>query len=208
MTKPELILIGAGGHARSCIDVIELGDKYQIAGLVDAQISDESGQGYPVLGTDQDLTDLAKQYKYALIAVGQILSAKTRIRLFSQAATAGFQFPTIISPNAYVSKNAQIGSGTIVMHGAVVNANARIGQNCIINSRSLIEHDVEVADHCHISTASVVNGGVRIGSGTFMGSGCVVKEYVTIGAGCIVGMGQIVLNDLADSTQMKGPQQK
>jgi len=208
MRKPELILIGAGGHARSCIDVIELGDEYQIAGLVDSQTSDKFDTRYPMLGTGQDLTALAKQYRYALIAVGQILSPETRIRLFSQAATAGFQFPTIISPNAYVSKNAQIGSGTIVMHGAIVNANARIGQNCIINSRSLIEHDAEVADHCHISTASVINGGVRIGSGTFIGSGCVVKEYVNIGAGCIVGMGQKVLNDLADSTQMKGPQQK
>jgi len=30
----EIILIGAGGHARACIDVIELAGKYKIAGLV------------------------------------------------------------------------------------------------------------------------------------------------------------------------------
>jgi len=34
MSKPSLILIGAGGHAHACIDVIEQQDKYQIAGLV------------------------------------------------------------------------------------------------------------------------------------------------------------------------------
>ena len=34
MSKPGLILIGAGGHARSCIDVIEQQGQYQIAGLV------------------------------------------------------------------------------------------------------------------------------------------------------------------------------
>ncbi len=31
----KIILVGAGGHARSCIDVIELTGFYKIAGLVE-----------------------------------------------------------------------------------------------------------------------------------------------------------------------------
>jgi len=31
----NLILIGAGGHCRSCIDVIEAEKKYKIIGLID-----------------------------------------------------------------------------------------------------------------------------------------------------------------------------
>ena len=31
----NIILIGAGGHCNSCIDVIELEKKYKIIGLVD-----------------------------------------------------------------------------------------------------------------------------------------------------------------------------
>jgi N,N'-diacetyllegionaminate synthase len=48
MMKPELILIGGGGHFKSCIDVIERQRKYRIAGIVDtpekkqATDSDES----------------------------------------------------------------------------------------------------------------------------------------------------------------------
>ena len=34
MRKSELIVIGAGGHSRSCIDTIEQEGKYKIAGLV------------------------------------------------------------------------------------------------------------------------------------------------------------------------------
>jgi phage gp45-like len=41
VTKSDLILIGAGGHSRSCIDVIEQEGKYRIAGLVGAK--DEVG---------------------------------------------------------------------------------------------------------------------------------------------------------------------
>ena len=33
--KEEIILIGGGGHCKSCIDVIEQEGKYQIAGIVD-----------------------------------------------------------------------------------------------------------------------------------------------------------------------------
>jgi len=34
MTKPSLILIGAGGQARACIDVIEQEGFFQISGLI------------------------------------------------------------------------------------------------------------------------------------------------------------------------------
>ena len=39
-----------------------------------------------------------------------------------------FNFPVIISPKAYVSKEAKIGEGTIIMHGAIVNKNSKIGK--------------------------------------------------------------------------------
>ena len=32
--KKKIILIGAGGHAESCIDVIKKNKKYQIVGLI------------------------------------------------------------------------------------------------------------------------------------------------------------------------------
>jgi hypothetical protein len=37
MNKPGVILIGAGGHAHACIDVIEQQGHYHIAGLVGIQ---------------------------------------------------------------------------------------------------------------------------------------------------------------------------
>ena len=119
MSKPKLILIGAGGHAHACIDVIEQHGQYQIAGLVG--MSEEMHTrhfGYSVIATDGDLPQLAKDYQYALITVGQIQTSDHRIRLYQQATELGFQLPVIIAPSAHVSCHATIGSGTIVMHGA------------------------------------------------------------------------------------------
>ena len=59
----KILLIGAGGHARSCIDIIETVGQFKIAGLVEK--NDANGNeslGYPVIGTDDDLSDLRKKY--------------------------------------------------------------------------------------------------------------------------------------------------
>ena len=206
-TKPQLILIGAGGHARSCIDVIEEQGYFQIAGLVgfpEQRDSQQLDYGYAVIGADSDLSSLANIYEHALITIGQTQSAGHRIRLYQEITQLGFQLPVIIASTAYVSPHATIGAGTIVMHGAIVNAGAQIGNNCIINSRALIEHDARVEDHCHISTGAILNGDVTVGSGSFIGSGSVTKHGITIGNGCVVGMGTSVRHNLSDQLCFTG----
>lgn len=205
MSKPDLILIGAGGHAHACIDVIEQDDKYQIAGLVGMPEEIHARHlGYSVIATDSDLPQLAKEYLYAFIATGQIRSPDNRIRLYLRANTLGFQLPAFIAPTAHVSRHATIGAGTIVMHGAIVNAGARVGANCIINTRALLEHDVTVEDHCHISTGAILNGDVKVGAGSFVGSGSVIKEGVMLGKSCLVGMGLSVRHNQGDRMRFVG----
>jgi sugar O-acyltransferase (sialic acid O-acetyltransferase NeuD family) len=190
MSKPSLILIGAGGHARACIDVIEHLDAFKIAGLIgtEEELQHEC-MGYSVIATDSHLPSLAKKYQYALITVGQIESPLIRQRLYEQALELGFKLPTIISPIAYVSRHTVVGDGTIVMHGAIVNAGAKVGNNSIINTNALIEHDATVSEHCHISTGAIVNGTANIGCGSFVGSGSIIKQGLTLGSKCVVGMG-------------------
>jgi sugar O-acyltransferase (sialic acid O-acetyltransferase NeuD family) len=205
MTKPSLILIGAGGHARSCIDVIEQQGFFQIAGLVGLPEQQYTQYlGYAVIGMDSDLPELAKIYQYALISTGQIQTAEHRIRLYQKATKCGFKLPVIIAPTAHVSQHATLGAGTIVMHGAIINAGVRVGRNCIINSRALLEHDSNIEDHCHISTGAILNGDVTVGDGSFIGSGSVIKQGVAIGDSCLVGMGLTVRNNLSDHAYFTG----
>lgn len=195
MSKESIILVGGGGHCKSCIDVIEQMNRFTIAGIID--LPDKVGQsvlGYPIIATDDDLPAMTKIYQYFLITVGQIKTPATRIRLFAQLIEAAVNLPVIISPFAYVSKHTQIGKGTIVLHQAVINADAHVGQNCIINTKALIEHDARIGDHCHISTGAIVNGGVHIGQGTFYGSGAVTKEYTVIAEKSFIKANSLVKN--------------
>jgi sugar O-acyltransferase (sialic acid O-acetyltransferase NeuD family) len=206
VSKPSVLLIGAGGHARVCIDVIEQEGKFSVVGLVG--LVDEVGTrvlGYPVLGSDAELQELLREHRHALVTVGQIKTPDLRIHLFDQVERSGCSTPVVVSPRAYVSSHATIGAGSIVMHGAVVNAGAVVGRNCIINSQSLVEHDVVVEDHCHIATAVALNSGVRIGAGTFVGSNSTVRQSVTIGERCVVGMGTRVLADCEAGTRVVSP---
>lgn len=203
MSKPSILLVGAGGHARACIDVIEQEGRFTVAGLVG--LSHEIGTrmlGYPVLGTDADLLALLGDYGNALVTVGQIKTPEKRIQLFDLLERNGFVMPTVVSPHAYVSPHAQLGAGTIVMHGVVVNAGAVVGRNCILNSQSLVEHDVRISDHCHISTAAAINSGVCIGAGTFIGSCSSVRQCISIGERCLIGIGQRVLANCEAGTHM------
>jgi len=191
--KEKIILIGGGGHCKSCIDVIEQESRFTIAGVVDVlEKQQETVLGYPMIGTDDDLVELIKSCRKVLISLGQIKTPKRRMELFYMLKQTGAQFPVIKSPLAYVSPHAQVAEGTIVMHHALINAGASVGKNCIINTKALVEHDAVIEDDCHISTGAVVNGGVTIGRGSFFGSGAVAKEYVSLPANSFIKANSII----------------
>jgi sugar O-acyltransferase (sialic acid O-acetyltransferase NeuD family) len=205
MNKENIILIGAGGHALSCIDVIEQENKYNIHGLVG--LKDEVGKkisGYDVIATQDELVNLSKDFRYAFITIGQIKNVKLRIDLYESVLNTGFKIPSITSPQSYISRTAQIGSGTIIMNGVIINSDVRIGNNCIINSKALIEHGTQVADHCHISTGAILNGDCIVGSKSFIGSGAIVKHGITIKTSSFVNMGQIVTKNSDNLKNLAG----
>jgi sugar O-acyltransferase (sialic acid O-acetyltransferase NeuD family) len=179
--KHKILLIGGGGHCRSVIDVIELENKFIIAGIIDKkELIGSKVLDYKIIGCDDDLEELHKTYKYAFVTVGHIKSNSLRVKLFNKLKNIGYILPTIISPLAYVSKYAFVDEATIVHHQALLNANAKIGKNCIVNSKALIEHDVIIENNCHISTGAIINGGVIVKENSFVGSGAIVKEYINI----------------------------
>jgi len=197
MSKKKIILLGGGGHCRSCIDVIESGNAFKIAGIVEQSRRNKTKSilGYPVIGYDNDLEILKKKYDYALITVGQIGASNIRQRLFNHLKKSEFSLPVIISPYAHVSKHATIDDGTIVMHQAIVNAGAHIGCNCILNTRCLIEHDAKIGDHTHISTAAILNGEAVIGSGSFVGSNAIIVHGVKLPDNYFFKAGSLIISE-------------
>jgi len=199
MHKKEIILIGGGGHCKSCIDVIEREDKYQIKGIID--LPSELGKtilGYEIIGNDSEIINYIKAGYNFLITIGHMGDSMLREDLFDLVSNNQGNLPVIISPNAYVSNHAKVRKGTIIMHNAIVNADASIGQNCIINSKALIEHDCVIKDHTHISTNTTLNGEVMIGENCFIGSSSVIRNSVKITSKTVIGAGSVVVKDVIE----------
>lgn len=188
----NVILIGGGGHCVSCIDIIEAENKYKIQGILDSE--DKIGKivsGYEIIGSDDMIIELSNTC-YFLITIGQMGSYSKRSIIFEKLKRMNAKIAKVVSPFAYVSRNARIGSGTIVMHGALINADASIGDNCIINSKALIEHGTVIEDNCHISTGVIVNGNSSVKKNSFIGSHSTIVQGVTVGSGSFVKANSLV----------------
>ena len=190
--KPNLVLIGGGGHCVSVIDIIENGNKFNILGILDSNIIENNILGYKILGGDNLIPELVNENTYFLITVGQIKSYSTRKKIAKILIENKAKLATVISSLAYVSKHASIEEGSVIMNHAVVNAKAKIGKNCIINTMSNIEHGASIGEFCHISTCAVVNGESVIGNGTFIGSNATISNNVVIKDNSVISSGKFI----------------
>ena len=193
--KENLLIVGAGGHSMSCLEVIMLENKFNIFGFTDNKIK-KNLDNFKVLGSDRDIHKIRKKCKNILIGLGSINDIKSRWVIYKRAKKLKFNFPVIISPRSYIAKSASLDDGTIVLNDAIINSNTKIGKNCILNNKSLIEHDVKIGNNTHVATGSIINGGVEIGDNVFIGSGSIIKENVRIKSNSIIGMGSIVLKNV------------
>ncbi len=191
--KLDIILVGAGGHAKSCVDVIEQAGQYTIKGFLDVSARvGEKVLGYPILDTDDNCAQYLSETTHFLVTVGHVTRSELRQTIYNKISSYGAKFATIISPFAYVAKSATIGKGAIVMHHALVNAEAVIEENCIINSKALIEHDSKIKAHSHIATGAIVNGGAEIGINSFVGSNAIVIQGAILPDASFVKAGERV----------------
>jgi sugar O-acyltransferase (sialic acid O-acetyltransferase NeuD family) len=200
MPKSKVLIVGAGGHAASCIEVIEAEKRYQILGLIGTK--DEIGKihlGHKVISSDNNLNELMKITDKIVLGVGQIKSPQLRIEISDKFIRNGFKFVSVISPNACISKHATIGNGTVIMHGVTINSGVEIGDYSIINTGSIIEHHSKIGNFSHISTGAILNGNSVIGNNSFVGSGTIIMEGIKIGNNCIIGMGQHIRHDVSDN---------
>jgi len=183
----KIIIIGAGGHAKSCIDVIESEKKHQIYGLIDKKKNlFENKSKYKVIGVDKDLHKIRKEIKSVHIGIAHLGNFRNRNQIIKNLNKLKFDFPAIRSKNSYISNASVTHDGSIIMHGCVINSFVTIGKFTIINTGSIIEHDVSIGKNCHIAPGVIVNGGVNIGDNVFVGSGSIIYQGIKIPKNSII----------------------
>jgi UDP-perosamine 4-acetyltransferase len=199
--------IGAGGHAKVVVEILQLAQKYRLVGLLDANSKKIGNEllGVPVLGDDSLLPKLYEQgIRNAFMALGSLGSCDLRATLFEKLRDCRFNVIAAIHPNAMVSPNARVGVGPTVMAGAIINPGTVIGDNVILNTGVVVDHDCSIGDHVHIATGARLSGGVTVGTGCHIGAGSTIRQALSIGKNAIVGAGAVVVKDVPDNVVVIG----
>lgn len=189
MTKVNLI--GASGHAKVIIDIIEN------AGLTIGKIYDQDKQKKHILGYEI-VHDTSKLPNETIIAIGDNNVRKK----IANANT--FYMKALVHPKSCISKYSTLGNGTVIMAGVSINADTQIGNYCILNTNSSVDHDCRIADFVHISPNASLAGGVEVGECSHIGIGACIKQGVKIGKNCIIGAGAVILKDIPDGAVVVG----
>lgn len=205
-TEQRIVGLGAGGHARVVMDILQLLDTNVHALLdPDPTLHGRSVLGVPVVGGDDLLPSLVEDgYRLAFIGLGSSGDTGPRSRLYQLVRSHGLDVVDAVHPEACISLSASLGPGVTVMAGAIVNAAARLGENVIVNTGAIVEHDCVLGDHVHIATGATLGGGVVVGEGTHVGLGASVSPGVKIGHNSIVGAGAVVVDDVEDLVVVAG----
>ena len=195
----QLIIIGAGGHAKCVLDSIDYYN-YRLKGFLDSYSDRKEHAGYPIIA--KNLDDIPEKEKYFyFIAVGNNENRKV---WYDRLTEMNLRLINVVDKSAIVSPQASIGTGCFFGKLAVVNAGAKVHDNCLINAKALVEHDSEISSHVNISTNAVINGDVKVGTGTFIGSCSVILGQLDIGTWATVGAGAVVTRNVPGNTVVAG----
>lgn len=199
--KEPVIVLGAGGHAKVIIEILEEREQFEIAGCVSRRPGGEV-LGVPILGDDGILPALyAQGVRKVFVAIGE---NRARRGAMERAVAAGFELINAVSRHSVVSPRARLGSGVAIMPGAVVNVMSRIGDGAIVNTGATVDHDCDIGQWVHIAPGTNLAGGVTIGEGVFLGIGSRVLPGISVGSWTTVGAGAVVVADLPGGVTAMG----
>jgi UDP-perosamine 4-acetyltransferase len=196
----DIAIFGAGGHAAVAIDTFRQGGVFRPVACLDRNAGGNVS-GVKIVEEQRSLRPLRDACRHAFIAVGD---PGLRERLAKLAIAAGFRMANAISPYAYVSPQARLGSGVLVAAGAVVHPGARIGVLAIVNTRASIDHDCRIGRLVHVAPGSTICGGVRVGARAWIGAGSTVIENVSLGRNVFVAAGAVVTRDARSGLRLAG----
>ena len=195
----NVVIIGAGGHAKVIADIIQksgdivygfLDDNLEIGTVI---ANNEELKVIGNLNTRFSLSKTQDNIEF-IIAIGDNKIRKS----IAEKDSDKIKYYTAIHPSAIIGIDVRIEEGTVIMPQVCINASARIGKHCIINTGAIVEHDNEVQDYVHISPNATLCGTVKIGSLTHIGAGATIKNNTSITSNCKIGAGAVVVKNIEE----------
>jgi sugar O-acyltransferase (sialic acid O-acetyltransferase NeuD family) len=201
----RILIMGGGGHAKMCIDILRQVNTYQIYGIIDDFLPLGSRVlGVPVIGRKENLTSFYDEgYHFIINGIGLVNNHSKREDIYRMLKEVGFYLPNLIHPKALVEPSVILGEGNQIMANATIGSDVKIGSNCIINAGAIVSHDTILNDNVHVTPGAILAGTVSVGKNTIIGMGVTVHYKLTIGKNVTIRNGCNIFNDIDDDLVVK-----
>ncbi len=194
----DLVIYGCGGLGKVIeqivFDINHSEPQWNLLGYVDDDQS-KHGQiiaGYPVLGG----LDFFKSKFYGLVAIG-FSNPEQRQQCSEKLASVGIiDYPTLIHPQAWISRRVRIGHGTVIYPGVYIDVDVTIGTHNILNKLCTVGHDSRFGNFVTAAPGVNFGGNIKIGNGCDFGINSATVQGITVGEWATIGGGAIVTNDI------------
>ena len=168
--EQKLIIIGAGGYGKCCLDIARESDKYEEIVFLDDRELGKTVNNISVVGTISDLENMSKDYE-VFVAIG---NNEFRKEILQKVEDLGFHVATLISERCVVSPYAHVGKGSVVFPGVVIETNASVGEGGIVTANVVLNHDAKVQDYVLIYSNTVIRPKAVVECLSRIGSQCVI----------------------------------
>jgi acetyltransferase EpsM len=197
--------MGAGGHAREVLDVLEsLPDGaagQRTTFFAEPGVTSAAAAALLRARGHEPLDALPADATHYLPAVGD---PGLRRRFMTQAEERGLVAAQALSPMATVPDELRETPGLVAFPRSHVSTNVSLGRHCHLNLGCQISHDGRLGEFVTLSPGVLLAGAVVVEDDAFLGVGAVVLPGRRIGRGAVVGAGAVVVRDVAPGTTVAG----
>jgi UDP-N-acetylbacillosamine N-acetyltransferase len=187
MAGEEIVIYGAGGHARSVADVL-------LAKSSDISIIFVDGNAQPgekIYGFDVVAEIEPDSDKHYFVAIGDNEKRRAIRESLGSLATM-----SVIATDAHLGKDSVIEPGAFIGHETYIGPLARVGEGSIINTRAIIEHEVQIGINSQVGPGAIIGGRAIIGDRVLIGLGARIIDSIAICSNTVIGAAATVVDSI------------
>lgn len=182
-------------------EIVELCKKCgcSILGIVDC----EPKGPYLYLGNDEEFVAKYSNYKEIPLVLTPD-KPEIRKKLYEKYKNLGFNFKTLIAPEAIISETANISEGCMIQSLCNISSNVNIDKCVRVNVGANIMHDCCIGTYSVIAPNAVLLGHVTVGTESYIGANSTLLPSVSIGNNTTIGAGAVVTKNFDNNMVAAG----
>jgi len=200
-----MLIIGAGGHAKELIELIDAKEYNQLL------FFDNVSKPLPVVFLKRfkvinSLLEIEEKYLKNTFnfstAIGGSYSKK---EIVEKVKAIGGRYVSIIDKDAMIGNfDISIANGVNIMKNVFISNSISIGEGTLINYGTSIHHDSVIGEYCELAPKCTVLGNCKIGNNVFIGANATILPNIVIGDNVVIGAGAVVTKDVRSNKKVVG----